>query len=464
MNLTTSTTLQVKLTALNGGDAIRERTVRLSVDDPLTIGRASSNRGVVAAHNNTKIDNKVVSKEHASIRTDTAGERVFLKDLKSMHGTKVDGVEVPRGGEVIVASGASLEFGVSVIRGSESYKPAMYRLEYRHWDPFNTPGPSEHDPVIDDSDIKRGYTDDVSTYSDEEEDCHVRIPDTYLNMKDEGEDEERSSLFNGIHFEDDSSISEGAPDEEMDYPEESEVEEDADSASDSRSSDSAYYGPLLRSTTPPGEPDEIDGTDEVQARFGPVKRFQNKINDLLDQPGLMGTTLEIEEYVEEHVDGQHSKVVDQPLPEAAGDKPAAPEAVLAVDCHVSHLSQEDSVDVDRKVEDLAAADLHHRMKNLFAKARADVAKAHESPTGYKPAGPRPQKRTVDQAELDDMDTPQDNQTTDDDKRVTSLPSESPRKRTTAQFLRGLARDSSIFAAGGLAMFLGLANLPDSLAP
>ncbi|KAK7535278.1 uncharacterized protein J3D65DRAFT_630684 [Phyllosticta citribraziliensis] len=123
MNLTPTTTLQVKLTALNDGDPIRERTVRLSVDDPLTIGRASSNRGVVASHDNTKIDNKVISKEHALIRTDTAGERVFIKDLKSMHGTKVDGVVVARGGEVIVASGASLEFGVSVIRGSGRLPP-----------------------------------------------------------------------------------------------------------------------------------------------------------------------------------------------------------------------------------------------------------------------------------------------------------------------------------------------------
>ncbi|KAK8158087.1 hypothetical protein IWX90DRAFT_37162 [Phyllosticta citrichinensis] len=457
MNLTPSTTLQVKLTALNDGDPIRERTVRLSVDDPLTIGRASSNRGVVASHGNTKIDNKVISKEHASIRTDTAGERVFLKDLKSMHGTKVDGVVVPRGGEVIVASGASLEFGVSVIRGSESYKPAMYRLEYRNWDPFNTPGPSEHEPVVDYSDIKRGYTDEVSIYSDEEEDCHIVIPDTYLNMKDEGEDEEKSSLFDGIHFEDDSSISEGAPEEEMDYPEESEVEEDADDDSDSGSSDSAYYGPLPRSTTPPGEP------DEVQTRLGTVKRFQNKINDLLDQPGFMDTTLEIEEYVEEHVEDQRSKAVDQPLPEVACDKPAASEAVSAVDCHVSRPSQEDIVDVDQKVENLTAEDVHQQMENLIAKAYADVAKAHES-TGHKPTGPRPQKRTVEQAELDDIDPPQDNQTKDDDKEITSSPADSPRKRTTAQFLRCVARDTSIFAAGGLAMFLGLAKLPDSLGP
>ncbi|KAK8182731.1 hypothetical protein BC567DRAFT_220689 [Phyllosticta citribraziliensis] len=339
----------------------------------------------------------------------------------------------------------------------------MYRLEYRHWDPFNTPGPSEHDPVIDYSDIKRGYTDDVSTYSDEEEDCHIVIPDTYLNMKDEGEDEEKSSLFDGIHFEDDSSISEGAPDEEMDYPEESEVEEDADSDSDSGSSDSAYYGPLPRSTTPPGEPDEIDRTDEVQTRFGPVKRFQNKINDLLDQPGFMDTTLEIEEYVEEHVEDQHCKAVVQPLPEAACDNSAALEAVSAVDCHVSRPSQEDMVDVDQKVEDLTAEDVHQQMENLIAKAYADVAKAHES-TGHKPTGPRPQKRTVEQAELDDIEPRQDKQPKDDDKTVTSSPAESPRKRTTAQFLRRVARDTSIFAAGGLAMFLGLAKLPDSLGP
>lgn len=35
-----------------------------------------------------------------------------------MHGTKVDGLEVPRGGEVRVVSGAELQFGVSVVRGS----------------------------------------------------------------------------------------------------------------------------------------------------------------------------------------------------------------------------------------------------------------------------------------------------------------------------------------------------------
>ncbi|KAK7517512.1 uncharacterized protein IWZ02DRAFT_488873 [Phyllosticta citriasiana] len=449
MNLSRTSTLQVKLIALNDGDTIRERTVRLSVDDPLTIGRASSNRGVAASNDNTKIENKVISKEHASLRTDSAGDHVYLKDLKSMHGTKVDGVEVPRGEEVAIKSGAHLQFGVNVVRGSETYRPAMYRVEYRTWHSLNTPSPSEHQPAVDYSDLKRGYTDDASTYTDDEDDdCRMVLAEHWTNVKDDGDGEERSSLFGGIHFEDDSSLSEGEPEEEMDYPEESEVEEAVDSDSDS--GNSAYYGPLPRSMTPPGGPDKItehpDKVPEV------VKRFQNSISDLVDQPCVMDTTLEIEEFVEDYDADHHSEVGDQSLSEAPCDKHHASDAVLAVDSSVSapNPNQEDFVEVHQKVD------------NLIADARAEVMKAQDS-TGLRSTGLRPQKRTVEQAELDVIGTPMETETSDD-KKVSTSPAESPRKRTTAQFLRSFARDSTIFAAGGLAMLVGLAKLPNSLAP
>ncbi|KAK8190338.1 hypothetical protein IWZ00DRAFT_59704 [Phyllosticta capitalensis] len=461
MDLKRSTALEVKLLALNDGDAIRERTVRLSADGPLTIGRASSNRGVTASSDNTKIENKVISKEHALIRTDSAGENVFLKDLKSMHGTKVDGLEVPRGGEVRVVSGAELQFGVSVVRGSETYKPAMYQMNYQFWDSrTRSSSPYEYEPAMDDKvEFKRGYTDGVSSYSDDEDDACAIVHDTYENLIDGGDDngadnDEPSSLFGEIsENSEEDSYSEGEPEAEVDYPEESEEDDD----SDSDSGESTQYEPgMPRSTTPPGGPVETDFENEIVVIKAPeiLKRFQNSISDLVDQPPT------VPEVLERSPDHKHDEPIENaeyPHDESVVQSTAEAAQVTWSDIPTVRPEQENFVEAHQKVDD------------LIADALAEVKKARES-TSLEPNRPRPQKRTADQAELDSMDTPNENDvkttkdTKEDGTKVHSWPAERPRKRTTGQFLRSFARDTTIFAAGSLAMLVGLANLPNSLAP
>lgn len=64
---------EVRLVCFGEGDGIPERRVVLIAGQDVVVGRASTNRGVAAAADNTKIKNPVISKEHASFTTDPSG-------------------------------------------------------------------------------------------------------------------------------------------------------------------------------------------------------------------------------------------------------------------------------------------------------------------------------------------------------------------------------------------------------
>ncbi|KAF2086212.1 hypothetical protein K490DRAFT_58189 [Saccharata proteae CBS 121410] len=149
--------LALNLRALSGDD-VYERRIRLTADTPLIIGRASAQRGLEAAHDNAAIHNPVISREHATIRTESSCQNVYIKDLKSLHGTMVDGRTLEKGEEVDVESGAVLELGSTVVRGTEMHSPAKYKLTYEVLDvPHNLPAAE---------DAKVGYTaDDLSDCS-----------------------------------------------------------------------------------------------------------------------------------------------------------------------------------------------------------------------------------------------------------------------------------------------------------
>ncbi|KAH7039011.1 hypothetical protein B0J12DRAFT_676060 [Macrophomina phaseolina] len=196
---------EVRLVCFGEGDGIPERRVVLIAGQDVVVGRASTNRGVAAAADNTKINNPVISKEHASFTTDPSGTTVLIRDLKSMHGTRVDDRELSQGEECEIRSGSTLQFGSAVIRGNVTYKPAKYTF---YADPVNHPNafsstlsaPTAATQSQAFSDTKKGYGDDSSLYSDDydfdddmEEDDYMSnnehadvtmIPDTYSSEQD----------------------------------------------------------------------------------------------------------------------------------------------------------------------------------------------------------------------------------------------------------------------------------------
>ncbi|KAL1627341.1 hypothetical protein SLS54_002265 [Diplodia seriata] len=204
--------LEVRLVSLGDGDGIPQRRVLLAAGQDVIVGRASSNRGVAASADNTKISNPVISKEHAVFTLDPAGTTVLIKDLRSMHGTRVDDRELTPGEQRAILSGSALQFGSSVIRGNAqtnatmyyaaTYKPARYTF---YADPVNPTHASANAMATSAavpqsqafSDTKKGYGDDSSLYSDEldyEEDeddmsDHDAVdvtlhPDTYSSERD----------------------------------------------------------------------------------------------------------------------------------------------------------------------------------------------------------------------------------------------------------------------------------------
>ncbi|KAF4305890.1 hypothetical protein GTA08_BOTSDO06749 [Botryosphaeria dothidea] len=177
--------LEVRLVCLSEGDGIPERRVVLAAGQDVIVGRASSNRGVAASADNTKINNPVISKEHAAFTTNPAGTTVLIKDLRSMHGTRVNERELSQGEECEIFSGDALQFGSPVIRGNVTYKPAkftFYADAVNHSNAFSSVIPASiavsQSQVF--SDTKKGYGDDSSLYSD----------DYDLDFGDEVEEEE----------------------------------------------------------------------------------------------------------------------------------------------------------------------------------------------------------------------------------------------------------------------------------
>ncbi|KAK0660576.1 hypothetical protein DIS24_g3057 [Lasiodiplodia hormozganensis] len=192
--------LEVRLVALDDSDSIPQRRVLLAAGQDVIVGRASSNRGVAASADNTKISNPVISKEHAAFTLDPAGTTVLIKDLRSMHGTRVDDRELPQGEERAICSGSTLQFGSSVIRGNATYKPARFIFRVEPVNPTNAspiamPVSATMPQSMAFSDTKKGYGDDSSLYSEDydSEDDYMSdheavdvtlIPDTYSSEHD----------------------------------------------------------------------------------------------------------------------------------------------------------------------------------------------------------------------------------------------------------------------------------------
>ena len=83
-----------------------KRTQHFDIDsDIVTIGRSPEN--------DIQICDKYISREHLRIRQ--KGDRYFVRDLGSEHGTFVNGIQIPLGVNIEVAKGTAIITGMSVI-------------------------------------------------------------------------------------------------------------------------------------------------------------------------------------------------------------------------------------------------------------------------------------------------------------------------------------------------------------
>lgn len=149
-----------------------ERRILLTQSQPrLKIGRSSnrSSMGLTPTLDNGYFDSPVMSREHAEIEADMAGQVVRIRDAGSMHGTVLN--DEPLETEVArpLVSGDEVTFGSSVYRNQKTFKPATVTVGIE----FQTPGQADHSP-------SRVFTvpDDCSTDENEplDDNAPLKIP------------------------------------------------------------------------------------------------------------------------------------------------------------------------------------------------------------------------------------------------------------------------------------------------
>ncbi|KAI9719030.1 MAG: hypothetical protein M1812_003659 [Candelaria pacifica] len=105
----------------------------------MDIGRSSKseNKSLVASQDNAWFDSPVMSREHAIFSISPAGsEFVHLKDVKSMHGTFVNDLQLSKGKYQAVKNGDTIRFGSKVTRADETFYAREFRIGYEWKDPY----------------------------------------------------------------------------------------------------------------------------------------------------------------------------------------------------------------------------------------------------------------------------------------------------------------------------------------
>lgn len=126
------------LTPIERKDQFIERRIPFDADTVVPIGRASSteSKQLFEAPENGYIVCPVISRDHAKIecRFDQKLMKLFIRDLRSSHGTKINDVKLV--GEHQLRPGDTLEFGTVISRGEETFYPPKYLvdIELRHID------------------------------------------------------------------------------------------------------------------------------------------------------------------------------------------------------------------------------------------------------------------------------------------------------------------------------------------
>ncbi|KAF2871484.1 hypothetical protein BDV95DRAFT_572111 [Massariosphaeria phaeospora] len=124
--------VEVVLRAIDHVDHFPERRFRL--DPSVPIGRSSKNtskRALMAATDNAFFDSPVISREHAVLEasTTTGLPQVFITDISSLHGTKVNSILLQAKMPHRLVSGDEVQFGVDVVRNDSQFIAKKYRFE-----------------------------------------------------------------------------------------------------------------------------------------------------------------------------------------------------------------------------------------------------------------------------------------------------------------------------------------------
>jgi pSer/pThr/pTyr-binding forkhead associated (FHA) protein len=115
----------------------------------IPIGRASKSvsKGLLGAADNAWFDSPVMSRNHAEIAFD-AEERVCssaefltskadelqnitIQDIGSMHGTYLNGAQLPRETPMPIGDGDIVVFGAEVRRGPETFPACKFQVHYQ---------------------------------------------------------------------------------------------------------------------------------------------------------------------------------------------------------------------------------------------------------------------------------------------------------------------------------------------
>jgi pSer/pThr/pTyr-binding forkhead associated (FHA) protein len=127
-----------------------ERVIILNPDRPtIPIGRASKSvsKGLLGAVDNAWFDSPVMSRDHAEITIDAAEsvcsskdlstsradvwQNITIQDIGSMHGTYLNGVQVPCKTPVVINDGDVVVFGAEVRRGPETFPACKFEVHYQ---------------------------------------------------------------------------------------------------------------------------------------------------------------------------------------------------------------------------------------------------------------------------------------------------------------------------------------------
>ncbi|PBP19493.1 FHA domain protein [Diplocarpon rosae] len=149
-------TVMVILTPLNAEVEIIRRTIAFSREKYcVPVGRASKSatKGIVGAVGNAWFDSPVMSRNHAEMELNledmacwdlsldrallTFTQKLTIKDIGSMHGTFLNGIELTKNVPMAVSKGDILVFGTEVRRGSETFPACRFRVD-RKILPFKT--------------------------------------------------------------------------------------------------------------------------------------------------------------------------------------------------------------------------------------------------------------------------------------------------------------------------------------
>ncbi|KAK7423637.1 hypothetical protein QQZ08_008992 [Neonectria magnoliae] len=126
----------------------------------MDIGRTSKrNSSFEAARNNAWFDSPVMSRDHAQFMLDVEKQKVYIKDIGSLHGTFKNEHRLARNARSPIEAGDIIRFGIPIERGSDRYPPCTMEAHFT----FGITNPEDRPKVFrvpDDSDVEDSSSDD----------------------------------------------------------------------------------------------------------------------------------------------------------------------------------------------------------------------------------------------------------------------------------------------------------------